>query len=88
MDAFTGAAMIPSRRSFLLGAGSLLAAPSIVRVASLMPISVVTQGITQSAAVRIIAMIASDPTIPWPEKQARTVAIIQRLQHDSNGQLI
>lgn len=32
--------MIASRRSFLLGAGALLAAPSIVRVASLMPVSV------------------------------------------------
>lgn len=31
----------PSRRRFLLGAGALLAAPSIVRVASLMPVSVV-----------------------------------------------
>lgn len=31
--------MIASRRSFLLGAGALLAAPSIVRVASLMPVS-------------------------------------------------
>lgn len=32
--------MIPSRRRFLLGAGSFLAAPAIVRVASLMPVSV------------------------------------------------
>lgn len=31
---------IPSRRRFLLGAGALLAAPSIVRVSSLMPVSV------------------------------------------------
>lgn len=34
--------MIPSRRRFLLGASALLAAPSIVRVASLMPVSVLT----------------------------------------------
>jgi hypothetical protein len=33
-------AMIASRRSFFLGATAFLAAPSIVRVASLMPVSV------------------------------------------------
>ena len=32
--------MITSRRSFFLGASAFLAAPSIVRVASLMPVSV------------------------------------------------
>lgn len=31
--------MIPSRRGFILGATAFLAAPSIVRVASLMPVS-------------------------------------------------
>lgn len=31
---------VASRRSFLLGAGTFLAAPAIVRVASLMPVSV------------------------------------------------
>lgn len=31
---------IPSRRGFMLGAGAMLAAPAIVRVASLMPVSV------------------------------------------------
>ena len=35
------AMMIPSRRRFLLGAGALLAAPSIVRASSLMPVSVI-----------------------------------------------
>lgn len=30
--------IIPSRRGFLMGAGILLAAPAIVRVASLMPV--------------------------------------------------
>jgi len=34
--------MIPSRRGFMFGAGALLAAPSIVRVASLMPVSVIS----------------------------------------------
>lgn len=33
--------MIASRRNFLLGASAFLASPSIVRVASLMPVSVV-----------------------------------------------
>ncbi len=33
--------MIASRRSFFLGASAFLAAPSIVRVSSLMPVSVV-----------------------------------------------
>lgn len=33
--------MISSRRSFLLGASSFLAAPAIVRVANLMPVSVI-----------------------------------------------
>lgn len=32
--------IVPSRRRFLLGAGAVLAAPSIVRAASLMPVSV------------------------------------------------
>ena len=32
--------MIASRRNFLIGASAFLAAPSIVRVASLMPVSV------------------------------------------------
>jgi len=32
--------MIASRRRFLMGAGALLAAPAIVRVASIMPVSV------------------------------------------------
>lgn len=32
--------ILPSRRRFLFGAGALLAAPAIVRVASLMPVSV------------------------------------------------
>lgn len=32
--------MIPTRRRFLIGAASLLAAPAIVRVASIMPVSV------------------------------------------------
>ena len=31
----------PSRRRFLMGAGFLLAAPAIIRVASLMPVSVI-----------------------------------------------
>lgn len=35
-----GSLAIPSRRRFLLGAVALAAAPAIVRVASLMPISV------------------------------------------------
>lgn len=34
---------IPSRRGFLLGAGALLAAPAIVRVSALMPVSVVEE---------------------------------------------
>lgn len=35
-----GSLAVPSRRRFLLGAGALLAAPAIVRVASIMPVSV------------------------------------------------
>lgn len=42
--------MIPSRRRFLLGAGLLLAAPSIVRAATLMPVS--------TAATNKIALLA------------------------------
>jgi hypothetical protein len=38
--------IIPSRRRFLLGAGALLAAPAIVRVASLMPVSVIEPEVT------------------------------------------
>ena len=38
--------MISSRRSFFLGASAFLAAPSIVRVASLMPVSVLDMGMT------------------------------------------
>ena len=33
--------ILPSRRRFLLGAGALLTAPAIVRVASIMPVSVI-----------------------------------------------
>lgn len=33
--------IVPSRRRFFLGAGAVLAAPSIVRAASLMPVSVI-----------------------------------------------
>lgn len=33
--------IVPSRRRFLLGAGAVLAAPSNVRGASLMPVSVI-----------------------------------------------
>lgn len=51
--------MIPSRRSFLLGAGSLLAAPSIVRVASLMSVSVLN-GQTLSPEY-----IRPDYTLSW-----------------------
>lgn len=36
--------MNPTRRSLLLGLGSLLAAPAIVRVANIMPISVMEEG--------------------------------------------
>lgn len=43
--------MIASRRSFLLGTGALLAAPSIVRVASLMPVSVVDVTLEPAAGV-------------------------------------
>lgn len=35
--------IVPSRRGFLLGAGALLAAPAIVRVSALMPVSVVEE---------------------------------------------
>jgi hypothetical protein len=34
---------IPSRRGFLFGASAFLAAPAIVRVASIMPVSVVSR---------------------------------------------
>jgi hypothetical protein len=36
--------ILPSRRRFLLGAGALIAAPSIVRASSLMPVSVLYGG--------------------------------------------
>lgn len=41
VDAGMSDLILPSRRRFLLGAGALLAAPAIVRVASIMPVSVV-----------------------------------------------
>jgi hypothetical protein len=39
------AELITSRRRFLMGAGVILAAPAIVRVANLMPISVLEPGL-------------------------------------------
>ncbi len=51
--------MIASRRHFFLGASAFLAAPSIVRVANLMPISVLRDA-------RLIEPPYPDPVFPAP----------------------
>lgn len=48
-----GASMQPSRRGFLRGAAMLLAAPAIVRVASLMPVHApAPRGITRTTMIQ------------------------------------
>ena len=63
-----------SRRSFLLGASSLLAAPAIVRVASLMPVKAIAD-----ETVLARALFTSPLILPQPIDMTATEVLL-RLQ--------
>lgn len=59
-----------SRRRFLLGAGALLAAPAIVRVASIMPVSVAADISRPSDwLMRYVANIQADASLSLNVRQ-------------------
>lgn len=69
--------MIASRRSFLIGATALLAAPAIVRVASLMPIFAPKETWDDSELIRFVTI---DPASPRGDMMGWAV-----WWQDSNG---
>lgn len=79
--------MILSRRG-LLGIGSaFLAAPAIVRVASIMPVSVVVAPVECSFAeivARVLATVWADPTRDAIWKQLETANILREQRERAN----
>jgi hypothetical protein len=57
--------LVPSRRRFLFAAASLLAAPAIVRAASLMPVKAMPQAANRFEAARTEWELWSGNTVRW-----------------------
>lgn len=67
----------PSRRGFIRGLASLVAAPAVIRVAKLMPISVVEDGLSEQNLLNAMAQIRAGFGYQAPSK----VIVPERMVH-------